>query len=274
MSLSQFQQDLRVVDFYKKKTHGFFIEIGASDGINFSNTCFLERYYEWKGICVEPIPEIYSKLVKNRPNSKCFNLAVYNKSDITVPFSISNDWSLLSGITENIDYHSKLVNKNKTTIDVTTISLTDLLDRAEAPTFIEYLSLDTEGSEYEILKDFDFKKYTIGLIDVEHNWVEPRRTQIRELLVSNGYIYRCKNMCDDVYYHVSLARQDIYYYRNILDRPITVSIDPTSAVSISSSYWPTKFGILNGNTMQIEYHPPGNVTSNSIEFGHDNIWHK
>ena len=52
------------------------------------------------------------------------------------------------------------------------------------------MSLDTEGSEFEILKNFDFEKYTFGLIDVEHNYCEPRRTEIKNLLLSKGYIYK------------------------------------------------------------------------------------
>jgi len=87
---------------------------------------------------------------------------------------------------------------------VATISLLDVLDNANAPLFIEYMSLDTEGSELEILKNFDFRKYTFGLIDVEHNFVEPRRTEIKNLLVSNGYIYIGANKWDDMYKHSSV----------------------------------------------------------------------
>ena len=85
-----------------------------------------------------------------------------------------------------------------------TISLLDVLDNANAPLFIEYMSLDTEGSELEILKNFDFRKYTFGLIDVEHNFVEPRRTEIKNLLLSNGYIYIGGNQWDDMYKHSSV----------------------------------------------------------------------
>jgi predicted transcriptional regulator len=63
------------------------------------------------------------------------------------------------------------------------------------------MSLDTEGSELEILKSFDFKTYTIGLIDVEHNFVEPRRSEIRKLLLANGYEYIEENKWDDRYKH-------------------------------------------------------------------------
>ena len=93
---------------------------------------------------------------------------------------------------------------NKTTIDVKTITLLDILNKASAPSFIEYMSLDTEGTEFEILKNFDFEKYTFGLIDVEHNYLEPRRTMIRDLLVSNGYIYLGENKWDDMYKHNSM----------------------------------------------------------------------
>ena len=178
---------------------GFFIEIGASDGINLSNTYLLETKYNWKGICVEPIPKNYEKLVINRPNSICCNQAVYNESNLTVTFDIANNYDLLSGIADNIDCYADRVNANKTTIQITTISLLDLLDKYNAPTFIEYLSLDTEGSEYEILKNFDFSKYTFGLIDVEHNYIEPRRTQIKNLLLANRYTYIGENKWDDRY---------------------------------------------------------------------------
>jgi predicted transcriptional regulator len=66
------------------------------------------------------------------------------------------------------------------------------------------MSLDTEGSEFEILANFDFEKYRFGLIDVEHNYVEPRRTQIKNLLLSKGYIYKGENKWDDMFKHNSV----------------------------------------------------------------------
>ena len=204
MSRSQLGQDLEVVKFYNKKEGGFFIEIGASDGMNLSNTHLLEMQYKWKGICCEPIPSNFEKLVKNRPNSVCYNEAVYNQSGLTLTFHIANNFDLLSGISDHIDKYKSSVDANKTVIQVQTISLLDVLDKANAPSFIEYMSLDTEGSEFEILKNFDFGKYTFGLIDVEHNFIEPRRTEIKNLLLSNGYIYKGANNWDDMYKHSSV----------------------------------------------------------------------
>lgn len=204
MNYSQLGQDLKVVEFYNKKENGFFIEIGASNGIYLSNTYLLETVYKWKGICCEPIPSRYTELITNRPNSVCCDEAVYNQSDLTVIFDIAHNSDTASGIADNIDCHKNFVDANKSSIQVKTISLLDLLTKYNAPQFIEYMSLDTEGSEYEILKTFNFEKHIFGLIDVEHNYVEPRRSNIRDLLLSNGYIYIGPNDFDDMYKHNSV----------------------------------------------------------------------
>jgi len=204
MSHSQLGQELEVIKFYNNKEGGFFIEIGASDGLELSNTYLLETKYKWRGICCEPIPKKFEKLVKNRPNSICYKQAVYNQSGLILPFDISNSYDLLSGISKHIDKHKTSVDNDKTTVQVETISLLDVLKKSNAPSFIEYMSLDTEGSEFEILKNFDFEKYTFGLIDVEHNFMEPRRTEIRNLLLSKGYIYKGENNWDDMYKHFSV----------------------------------------------------------------------
>ena len=205
-SHSQLGQDLEVLKFYNNKHNGFFVEIGASDGIELSNTYLLETNYQWKGICVEPVPLKFELLCKNRPNSQCWSNAVYNESDKQVKFDICNNYDLLSGISNNIDHHKTTIDQNKTQIITTTITLNDLLNKSNSPSFIEYLSLDTEGSELEILKSVDFQKYTFGLIDVEHNYVEPRRSRIKELLTSNGYQYVRENQYDDCYRHNSVHK--------------------------------------------------------------------
>ena len=199
MSQSQLGQDLYVLSFYQHKRNGYFIEIGANDGITLSNTYLLEKEYGWTGICAEPIPTSYNKLVTNRPGSHCCDKPVYRVTGEQVTFSIANTCDLYSGIDQYIGMHKKRVESNKTTITLETISLNDLLRQYHAPPHIEYLSLDTEGSEYEILRTFDFGTYTFGLIDVEHNYEEPRRTHIRDLLLSNGYEFVEENKWDDRY---------------------------------------------------------------------------
>jgi FkbM family methyltransferase len=204
MSYSQFGQEVEVIKFYKNKPFGFFVEIGAHNGKKLSNTYMLESQFKWKGICVEPNPQKYELLCKNRRRSFCCDRAVYSESNKELIFDIANNDDLLSGISETIDFHKNFVDTNKSQILVNTISFFDLLEKYNAPSFIEYLSLDTEGSEYEILKSLDFQKYIFGLIHVEHNFVEPKRSQINELLTSNGYEFIKENHIDDVYKHKTI----------------------------------------------------------------------
>jgi FkbM family methyltransferase len=126
---------------------------------------------------------------------------VYNTSDTEIEFDMTTD-TLLAGISDKIpkdSFHYNYVKNNKKTIKVQTITFTDLLDRNNAPNIIDYLSLDTEGSEYDILLSLDFNKYKIKLIDVEHNYIEPTRSNIKNLLLNNGYEYIAENQWDDSY---------------------------------------------------------------------------
>jgi FkbM family methyltransferase len=200
ISYSQLGQDLDVLNLYSNKRSGTFIEIGASDGIRLSNTYLLEQL-GWKGICVEPIPEKFELLKKNRKSINV-NKAVYNVSGQDIKFTVA-PYSFLSGITSEIDTFHEVKNTG-TTISVKTISLNDLISQSGLPTFIDYLSLDTEGSEYEILKALDFSKYKFGTIHVEHNFVMPKRQYIRSLLFSNGYRFLKQNRHDDYYVHESV----------------------------------------------------------------------
>jgi len=198
-SFSQIGQDLAVLKYYKNKRNGYFVEAGASDGIDLSNTYLLEKEFGWSGICVEPVPDIFKRLVENRPNSKCFQVPLFSEAEKDVVFSIA-EYTLVSGITDFIgDKWMERIKSGKKDVTIKTDTLINILDKAKAPNFIEYLSLDTEGTEFEILKNFDFSKYKFGLIDVEHNNLEPTRKHIHELLLKNGYTYIGENRWDDRY---------------------------------------------------------------------------
>ena len=128
MSYSQIGQDIEVLKVYNNKLNGFFVEIGASNGVGYSNTFLLETKYNWKGICVEPLPYLFAELCKNRPNSICLEKAVYKESDKDIMFDIVDEADMLSGISECISDHSHLVKSNKTQITVKTITFNDLLE--------------------------------------------------------------------------------------------------------------------------------------------------
>jgi hypothetical protein len=72
-------------------------------------------------------------------------------------------------------------------VEVKTATLSDILRRGDAPSYIHYLNVDIEGAEYTALSEFPFDQYTFGAITIEHNGLEGQRAKIRDLLVRNGY---------------------------------------------------------------------------------------
>jgi FkbM family methyltransferase len=202
-SYSQFGQDRHVLDtIYKGLRGGYFVEVGAYDGVTDSNSFLLETQNDWKGIVVECNPEWRASILKKR-NCVFFPYAVYKKDDEVLPFYNSRNG--LSGLVET-NHHDEIL-PYATTVEVQTKRLNTLLSSANAPNFIEFLSLDTEGSEYEILKTVDFGTYTFGYICVEHNMIEEPRQKIRALLEANGYVFYRQNKVDDDYIHPSILER-------------------------------------------------------------------
>jgi FkbM family methyltransferase len=182
---SQFGQDIFVLIMLDYKMQGFFVEFGALDGIKGSNTYLLEKL-GWNGILAEP-SRIYKRILKNR-KSTAYNLAVFSESNSNMQFLDSGSLSTLIPFV-NSDHHNR---RGKTYV-VKTITLVDMLELAGAPDYIDYLSIDTEGSEYDILEMFDFNRYSFGIITIEHNFVADKRKKINQLLVKNGYIRVLEN---------------------------------------------------------------------------------
>jgi FkbM family methyltransferase len=187
-SKSQYCQDIFAITQSCHKVGGFFVEFGACDGVIGSNTHLLEKKYGWHGILAEPSKVWWEDLKKNRSVSIDFR-CVFNESNLTLDFSETSDamLSTLSSLT-NSDFHEgNRMNGVTKTYPVTTVSLNDLLSHYQAPDEIDYMSIDTEGSEYEILSAFDFKKYKTKIITVEHNYNENVRAKINKLLIANNY---------------------------------------------------------------------------------------
>lgn len=111
----------------------------------------------------------------------------------------SPELSTISVFQENDDWASSL-RRYSTSYLVETISLNDLLDKYDAPKMVDYLSIDTEGSEFEILNSFDFSRHQFRVITCEHNYTTDRE-KIHNLLTRNGYIrkYAFLSKWDDWY---------------------------------------------------------------------------
>jgi FkbM family methyltransferase len=186
-SNAQIRQDLMVLSKLNFKESGFFVEFGATNGISLSNTNLLETEFGWRGILAEPAKSWRRELQVNRPKSKIDFRCVYSVSNQKMMFKETNVKELSTlEIFMNSDMHTSNRELGKTYL-VETVSLMDLLIENNAPKQIDYLSIDTEGSEYEILKNFDFQRFHIKIITCEHNNTANKKL-INQLLTSRGYI--------------------------------------------------------------------------------------
>lgn len=170
---------------------GWFLEIGCWDGEHISQTYALEKK-GWTGICVDPFP-------KNFENRKCI---VLQQAIDTIPrkrkfikVSIDRrhggDVSYFSGFADSIGKNETIKeiifnHCDYEEIDLYTFSITTLL--MKCPAKIDFLSIDTEGSEIELLREIPFSVYDIGVVMVEHNQDERTKLDLITLMTSNGYV--------------------------------------------------------------------------------------
>lgn len=188
-SPSQLGADIWALCELNELRDGFFVEFGAGDGHFLSNTWLLEAHYGWTGILAEPNASTIERLRSHRPNCTIDPRAVYREGGTTQTLVVA-DIGVLSSLTQfaELDMHAE-ARQGGAEIEVETVTLDQLLDDHNAPERINYLSVDTEGGELEILEGFDFERRTVDLISVEHSYL-PKREEIHELLVSRGYARR------------------------------------------------------------------------------------
>jgi FkbM family methyltransferase len=199
-SKSQLRQDLFVLCATEYKKDGFFVEFGAADGKHLSNSYLLETKFGWSGILAEPAKVWHNKILKNRPKTILEKNCVWSETGLNLVFRETEnaELSTLSDYATNDEHKEN--RENALEYKVNTISLNDLLGKYDTPSRPDYLSIDTEGSEYEILKSLDFSKYKFTVITCEHNYGKQRQN-IFDLLTSHGYVRVLENLSnfDDWY---------------------------------------------------------------------------
>lgn len=198
-SASQVLQDRWVLeDVHRFKRNGFFVELGAFDGITHSNTLLLETKFGWSGICIEANPNLYQILSGNR-KCACVN-ALIGEDNKLVEFISDGVYGRVNSSEEN----TKLLK----TVELKPIPLGEVFEQEGAPKVIDYLSLDVEGYEDQVLINFPFDKYIFLCMSIER----PSH-QLRALLSDNGYFLVQEVPFLDVFYvHKSILRN----YRDTL----------------------------------------------------------
>lgn len=194
-STSQLGQDLFAANeaIERQVSQGYFVEFGAANGKLFSNTWLLEKKLNWTGILAEPASKWHSDLERNRAciiDKRC----VTDRTGEFVPFLEVQGAEVLSGTKEQAELDDWTEDQRHRSIEynVETISLNDLLDAHKALTVIDYLSIDTEGGELEVLRSFDFNRYRVMTLTVEvgRNANTRRRDageEISALMQSKGF---------------------------------------------------------------------------------------
>jgi FkbM family methyltransferase len=186
-SHAQLYQDLFVLWSTQEKRNGYFVDIGACDGVLLSNTLLLEKEFGWQGIVAEPNPLFSKEIARNRHchvSTRC----VWSASGQKLAFKqvAEPEFSTLQSVDPQDAHEHRGVRKQFNSVEVETVSLNDLLLEANAPARMDFLSLDTEGSELDILGAFDFDTWSFDHICVEHNFTQ-RRASIHALLTGRGY---------------------------------------------------------------------------------------
>jgi FkbM family methyltransferase len=156
---------------------GVFVDVGAFDGVSLSNSYTLETEFGWSGVCVEANSDVVPALRSSR-KCKVVEAAAWSHSNHLINF-YRHEHPMLSG---TVDFTA--------TDLVKTMSLNDIIDLTNIGTDIDYISLDTEGTETEILSTFDMQKYNVTCWTVEHNFRSDSASWLAEYFSNHGYLFR------------------------------------------------------------------------------------
>lgn len=200
---SQYGQDKFVDSYFNSMKGGFFVDVGANDGVTLSNTYYLEKELNWSGIAIEPLPIAFEKLEENR-NSILIKGCIAEANGQTRFLEIVGEMHMWSGIVDKYDdTHLRKIDAvldecdggQKTIITVPTYTLDHILEKHKIRR-INYLTIDTEGGELEILQSVNYRKYDIDLIGCENNY---KSLEIDSYLRKQGYRMVAKIGCDEMY---------------------------------------------------------------------------
>ena len=175
---SQDKQD-EILEKYVFKGHknGFFMDVGAHDGISINNTLYFEKYNNWTGVNIEPIKKNYDNLVINRPNCININCAICNNVG-TADFICNTGYTeMISGLKDNFDIRhlcrlekeNNQMGSTSEIIKVNTTKIESICDEYNIK-HINYLSIDVEGAEFEVIKSINFDNLFIDVIGFENNY--------------------------------------------------------------------------------------------------------
>jgi len=170
-------QDCFVQALLGQKREGYFIDLAANDAAIISNTYTLERHYGWRGLTVEPNPIYHAAHRALRPNSTLVPAAVSSANALRA-FKFSGVFGHLGGVGGGSGNGTRLVRVLRTD---------ELFAEARVPAWVDYMSLDVEKHEAEVLAAFPWASHTVSILTVEDP-TAPVAAQLSE----HGYKELCR----------------------------------------------------------------------------------
>jgi FkbM family methyltransferase len=195
-SYGQFQQDLWVVLAEGRgKKNGYYVDVGSGDGEYGSNTYLLDRM-GWNGVCIDPFPRNM-----RRRTCRVFPQPAFSESGKKLQFRAAGD---LGGIESDLGKYKNQVS-GFPLVEFVSATLDEILEKAKAPKWIDYMNIDVEGAEFDVLRGFSLERYEVGAFTIEHNFEDEKRERIQRLLEAKGYVRVRSWEVDDWYVHRDLA---------------------------------------------------------------------
>jgi len=203
--ISQKGQDQWAIEtVFKHQPNGYFVDLAASDGKHINNTYVLEKQYGWTGICIEPNPNFFQSLIKNR---NCIKVqACVDSKEHEILFRFNN--GVAGGIVDDDTDNNMKIRKTQIqkalasggAMKMKTKTFAQILKENHAPRVIDFLSMDVEGSETRIFSTFPFHEFTFLAMCIERPTPE-----LNQLLFQNGYVFVKNSQCDTFYIHESIS---------------------------------------------------------------------
>jgi FkbM family methyltransferase len=192
-------------EIFNQKKKGYFIDLASTNGVLENNTFYLEKRLNWKGICIEPNEIFFKQLTRNR-KCICIKTVVSEKCEVVNFFENGGIGGIIGkSYDNNFKKRAKIIKSKKNIFKIKKYNSTTLpliLKKYSSPKIIDYLSLDCEGAEYQVLKNFPFNKYKFLSLTVER----PNK-ELNKLLFQNGYIFVKNNKADTFYVHKNLQKK-------------------------------------------------------------------
>jgi FkbM family methyltransferase len=190
---------------------GFFVEAGANDGYHQSNTYRLERVHGWRGVLIEPVTSLYKAARRERPNSYVFNCALVSSDydDESVQLVYGGMMTTVSGARDSVSAdrawaqraHAVVQEKPEHEFSIEARTISSILDEINAPE-VDFLSLDVEGFEPQVLRGIDFKRHAPRWILVEIREGESNRNDVEASLGDHYAVVEQLSPCDILYRRV------------------------------------------------------------------------